>query len=866
MTWLNAVRRGTLLAAICLLAGVLFPSLSAGFSIKPGSLRMQALNSEGNPDTRAGVHPDRLLIDYELELGERVGPRDIRFDFSPGLAGSPSATPICSRVEFELDSCQANTQVGVFYLGLAGESASFALPLYNLDPAPDQLVAMGFDFIWQTELEMKIRPRDFGLSIFTHNLVQAPGERTHVELWGVPADHNGSPPSQRAGFMTTPTGCGPLKLKFSTRSWQPGSQTLSEEGETEPFTACNELPFEPSLDLQLTNPKPDSPTGARINLNFVEHSGPDERTSASLRQARIDLPPGIGISPAGAEGRQSCDDAQFGLGEDSVVSCPFASRVGSVTMSTPVFSDNLEGSIYLGRERPGERFRMFVSAKAPGVEYKAAAKIVANSQTGQLSIQLDDLPQFPIEQMSMDLAGGSRALLATPVTCGRITARAHFVSYAGGPGVGSSSSVDIGGCPSSLPFSNTTIGGSTDLAAGKNTDFLLTYERAQGEQLGVTLATTLPTGLSPDLSAVATCSRAAVAAAACPQSSQVGTAAVEVGSGPTPAKVSGAVYLSDGYDGAPFSMAAIFDVKIGPFDLGTLKVPVALRLDRQTGQVILSNPLPTIFEGVLLRFRTLAIDITRDGFLTNPTSCDPQQVSSVVHSLDGRTASNVAPFQVKACDALGFRPKFSLALNQRGKHAKNPELSFVAKLARGQANLKRLKVKFPTNLKFRTAALKEICPRGDAAEDRCRPGARVGTAVADSELLGAQLRGPVYVVQPKGGGFPDLWTNVEGRGVKLQLRSESSGTNGNLITEILDIPDLPLASFTMKISGGDKKNPLIEVKQDPCATPGALTTPAELESQHGVSRTMSVQMKAGCSKSAGKDRIRGKGRAPNRSR
>jgi hypothetical protein len=182
---------------------------------------------------------------------------------------------------------------------------------------------------------------------------------------------------------------------------------------------------------------------------------------------------------------------------------------------------------------------------------------------------------------------------------------------------------------------------------------------------------------------------------------------------------------------------------------------------------------------------------------------------------------------------------------------------------KGDANVDRVKVKFAQSLKFHNAALKEICARGDAEEDRCRAGARVGTAVADSPLLRTPLTGPVYVVQPKGGGFPDLWGSIESSGVKLQLRSESSGKAGNLTTEMVEIPDLPLGTFTMRITGGVKKDSFFTIDKDPCGSAAALRTAAELESQSGTTRTMSVPMNAGCSKSAGKKRT-GKGRAPHR--
>jgi hypothetical protein len=870
MTW-RAAQRGTLLTALALalLGAALFPAVSsATFGIEPGSVEIRALDSSDNPDNRAGAHPDHVDVSFKIHTtGDGTSARDLRFEFAPGLTGSPIATKTCSRVVFEFEECPKDTQVGIFSAAFFG-GESFDEPIWNITPAPGQLAALGFKPFWETELEMSIRPKDFGLDISTDDMPQLPFDEGQVELWGVPADHNGSPPSERAAFLTTPTECGPLKFKLVTRSWEVGSQLLSEEAESEPFTGCESLPFEPSLGLQLSSSKPDSPTGARIDLNLAEHNGPDEQVSADLKDVKVDLPPGLTVSPGGVEGREVCSDEQFGLGKESPVSCPFHSRVGSVEVSTPQLSSNLIGSIFLGHEQPGERFRLFVAASAPGIDYKAVAKLIPDPQTGQLSTVFNGLPQFSVGRISLNFDSGPRALLATPLSCGPATARATFVPYSGGEPVEDSTSVNIGGasCGALPPFSPGLVAGSTDLAAGRSTAFALTLSREEGEQLPGKFTTTFPPGLSANLTAVQLCAAAAAEAGHCSDASKIGSAVGEVGSGPSPAKVPGAVYLTEAYKGAPFGLSIVFRAAIGPFDLGTLNVRATLGIDPHTGQVTIEHLLPSVFEGVPLRFRTIGIDLTRAGFLVNPTSCEPEQLTSTVFSVDHRAVPVSDPFNVTGCDALGFSPKFSVALDQRGRRADNPELSFAVKVPKEQANLKRFKVKFPHVLKFHNAGLKEICQRADATEGRCRPGSRVGTAAAVSPLLSEPLSGPVYVVQPDGGGFPDLWSNVEGEGVKLQLRSESSGKHGNLVTEMVDIPDLPLASFTMRVNGGGKKGALFSINGNPCSSPGALATPVELEGHDNADRVMSVQMKAGCSKSGRKQRISGRGRVPNGSK
>lgn len=852
MTPARSAARGAILTALVLLAAAAMPALSsAHFAIQPGSLQVHAVDSSGNPDARAGSHPDRLVMDFNIETSAGAAARDLVFEFSPGLSGSPIATPTCPRPVYEFEDCPPETQVGKFS-ALFNGGENFRQPVFNITPAPSQLGAIAFKPFWETELEMSVRPRDFGLTIATYDMPQLPFNNGHVELWGIPADKNGAvpPPGEplkRAAFLTMPTKCGPLDFTLRTREWGAGAEWVSDTVETEPFTDCESLPFEPNLGLRLTDTKPDSPTGARIDLNLAEFNGPDERVSAGLKDVRIDLPPGLTVSPAGVEGRETCDDEQFGLGRETPVTCPFRSRVGSVVVSTTQLASNLEGSIFMGRELPGERFRLFVAASAPGIQYKAVAQLTADPQTGQLSTALNELPQFSIGQISLQFEGGPRALLATPLTCGPAKAQARFVPYSGAAAVESKASVAIGSpCVSAPSFSPGLLAGSTDTRAGRSTAFALTLSRGEGEQLPGKFSTTLPPGLSANMTAVTLCPEAAAATATCSAESRIGSAVGEVGSGPSPAKVPGAVYVTGPYKGAPFGLAIVFRAAIGPFDLGTLNVRATLALDPHTGQVTIEHLLPALFEGVPLRFRTIGIDLTRPGFLVNPTSCEPKLLTSTITSVDGRPVAVEKPFRVAGCGALRFRPKVAVALDRSARRAGNPELSFAVKVPKGQANLRRLRVAFPRALKFHNAGLTEICARGAAAEGRCRPGSQVGTAVAISPLLGEPLRGPVYVVQPTDGGFPDLWSNVEGMGVKLRLKSESSGKNGNLVTEMVDLPDLPLSSFKMRVDGAGKGGAIFSIGKGLCRGRGSLASPVELEGHSGAVRAAKVRMKAGC--------------------
>ena len=160
--------------------------------------------------------------------------------------------------------------------------------------------------------------------------------------------------------------------------------------------------------------------------------------------------------------------------------------------------------------------------------------------------------------------------------------------------------------------------------------------REDGTQEMKGLDTTLPPGLVGKLAGIPYCSDAAIAAAAAktaapprrpapPARPPPKSAAVDVGAGagPTPINVPGHAYLAGPYKGAPLSLAIITPAVAGPFDLGTVVVRAALYVNPETTQIhAVSDPIPTILEGIPLDVRSITLKMARPNFTLNPTSCE----------------------------------------------------------------------------------------------------------------------------------------------------------------------------------------------------------------------------------------------------
>ncbi|HEU4944724.1 MAG TPA: hypothetical protein VFT10_06140, partial [Solirubrobacterales bacterium] len=389
-------------------------SAAAEFEIAPGGFTARMLDAGGEPELRAGAHPDRVEIDFALNLDEST-PRDLVFDLPAGLGMNAAAVPLCSRAVVEAkEECPPESRVGSLEITRSG-GAKTELPLFELETAPGQPMAVGTMPSFSLPVNTELRPTDLGITVAVNDLPSEPITAGHLELWGVPADHQVGTSIERRALLTAPPACGPLSFEFRTRSWDEEALWLSASAETAPLAGCESLRFEPGVGVQLGDPVADSPTGLRMELTMPGEAGPDELAQAPIQSATVAMPAGIGLSAGGAALLATCSDAQVGLGEGSAAQCPPASRIGSVEFVTPAITGALGGTIYLGEERPGQRFRVFIVIDAAGAFVKLVTALDVGAGGDRLVAALQGLPPLPINLIAMSFDGGPGALLASPL-------------------------------------------------------------------------------------------------------------------------------------------------------------------------------------------------------------------------------------------------------------------------------------------------------------------------------------------------------------------------------------------------------------------------------------------------------------------
>jgi hypothetical protein len=839
-----------LVAAMLLLAAAWAPSAFAAFGIKSFDGEVTA-DAGGTPATQAGSHPYAISTTIKFnthedpETGNQIpdgNVKDIQVHLPAGLVGNPEATVQCTQQQFQnsqfLQSggCPVESEVGEVTIYLNKTEATF--PVYNLVPHPGLPAEFGFIILIDpVHAFATIRSgSDYGLDVDLNDISQGLAlEGTSLTFWGTPSEHTGGG-TTGTPFLTLPTSCsGPLTTTMTATSWQEPTVVheasfVSHGGAGEPLgiDGCDQVPFSGSVSTNLETPTADSPSGLNVDVHIPQTtSGP---ATANLKKTEVSLPAGISIDPSTANGLVGCSVAQVGLSSGSPSTCPDNSKIGQVEIDTPLLPDPLTGSIYLARqtENPfGSLIAIYAVAEAHGVSVKLAGNLALDPNTGQVVTTFDNTPQLPFSDFKLNFFGGPRAVLATGVTCGAQSVGATLTPWSGTPAIAAPTTVTVNSAPNGLPcpsspstrpFDLSLTAGTVSNAAALHSPFSLQVSRADGQQELGSLDTTLPPGLLASLRGVPTCGEAQAAAGTCDAGSLIGSVAVGAGAGTDPFYVTnGRAYLTGPYKGAPLGLDFVVPAVAGPLDLGTVNVRAALFVDPITAQVtVKTDPFPQSLQGIPLRLRSIALNVNREGFIVNPTSCTPNQVSVTAHSPLGATDSLSARFQAAGCTALAFAPKISPKLiggRKALRRAGFPKLQVTLTQPSGQANISRVSVTMPPAINLEQGHIKTVCTRVQFAAHQCPKGSIYGRAEAFTPLLDQPLKGPVYL-RSSSNKLPDLVAELNGQ-ISIVLDGRIDSHKGGIRTRFEGIPDAAVSKFVLTLKGG--KQGLLVNKTEICA-------------------------------------------------
>lgn len=809
-------------------------------------------------------------------------PSKVRVDVPKGLVPNPTLFPRCPKALFDAGTCPPDTQIGKEEIEIkeAAVVARIQVPLYNLEIAPDQLSVFALSAadaaplvpaigslagVTPTFIVGGVRdegstfgPHDYGLFFTIDDVPESPTIlRSKLTFWGVPGDpvHDAErdqtcatvlaptelPPACSGGglphtdpalpFLNNPTHCTgtsqTTRLSLWSHSEPPATATVTTSTPTidgkKGAQHCERIPFSSTIDVTPDTTQPDAPVGPLVRLSTPQEGLSDSTklVTSHVKDVTVTMPPGMTLNPSTANGLEACTDAQLQANPGQVGgdACPEASKVGTVDVKSPLLPDSVTGFAFVGQPLKGDMYRLFVTLEGRGVSVRLKGSVKPNPSTGQLTATFASNPEQPFDTFDVNFEDGPRAPLANPLDCGSKTVSSTFTPWSGTPPFAATDSFTIGAGACPAPFSPTFGVRTATPLAGAFSPFFATIARGDRNQYLSRVRVKTPGGLAGMVKNVVKCPSAQAATGACPAASRIGTATTKAGAGPEPFQLAGPVYFTEGYKGAPFGMVVAIRAIAGPYDLGTVVVRQSIFVDPNTAALtVISDPLPTILEGVPIRLRSVDVALDRSKFVFNPTSCGVKPVGSTLHSTQSAAVDRSSSFTTTACERLPFTPSMAMTLTgpRQTGFAKHPGLEVTVRQpgrrADGtpQANIGKAVVKLPPALALDPDNAQAICSYDSGLKARCQPEARIGFATATSPAIEEPLRGPVYFVQgiridPKTGNrirtLPSLLATLKGE-VSIHLRGTTAVEGRNLVSTFQGVPDAPVSRFDMRLKGG----------------------------------------------------------------
>ncbi|HEV3095324.1 MAG TPA: hypothetical protein VGY30_12550 [Solirubrobacteraceae bacterium] len=674
-----------------------------------------------------------------------------------------------------------------------------------------------------------------------------------------------------------------------------------EQGPVRGTEGCGIVPVHGILKASTTALETETPSGLAVHVEVPDPGldNPNGVSSSDIKGVKVTLPVGVTINPSQAEGLGVCTPAQYASTElsfhpDPSRGCPSDSKIGTVVFHTPLLEEPVEGNVYVAEphENPfGTLLALYMVLEDPniGVLVKQAGKVELDPVTGQITASFSEIPQQPFSSFDFKFREGARAPLVTPAVCGAYTTHALFTPWSDpAHTVESLSQFQIihgiggGSCPSggTPPFAPEVLSGTLNNNAGSYSPFNLRISRHDGDQELTKFTTILPPGLTGNLTGIPFCPDNAIEAArhrtgqqeiespSCPAASEIGHTTVGAGVGGVVAPTPGKVYLAGPYHGAELSIVSITSATVGPFDLGTVVIRFALRINPITAQVEVdsagSDPIPHIIDGVVVHVREIRVFMDRPRFIRNPTNCEPLNILNTItgsgadytNPADQKPVNVNSRFQTANCALLTFKP--SLTVTTTGKTSRANGASLHVKLAYpkapegSQANIRSVKVDLPRQLPSRLTTLQKACTDKtfNANPAACPAASRVGIAKAITPILPVPLTGPAYFVSHGGAKFPELIVVIQGYGFTIDLHGETFISPAGITSSTFRaVPDQPVTSFELTLPQGPGS--ALAANGNLCKS--KLKMPTAFTAQNGITIKQTTPIAVtGCAKTAKK--------------
>lgn len=318
----------------------------------------------------------------------------------PGLLGAIGSVPLGS-------------QVGRVAVTAGAGNAPYQLPGTVYLEGPYK----GAPFSLKIVVPAKAGPLDLGEVVVRSPLqvdanraqVSAPADPLPTILEGIPLKiRSVNLTLDRAGFTFNATNCTPQQVGVSLASTAGANVTRSVRYQP---SGCGDLPLNPRMSLDFKG-KSELSKGKHPGLVAQLSQTPGQ---SGLKQVEVKLPSAVALAADNAQGL--CTPAQA-----AARACPEASIVGKASVRTPALHEPLAGPVYFvegtRQTASGKTVKtlpnLWLKLEGEGVplDLWAKSQVDSSGPVQRLTTTFDGVPDAPISDFRLELAGGKHGILA----------------------------------------------------------------------------------------------------------------------------------------------------------------------------------------------------------------------------------------------------------------------------------------------------------------------------------------------------------------------------------------------------------------------------------------------------------------------
>jgi hypothetical protein len=368
----------------------------------PSPVPFSLAQSTSQTTTKAGA-----FTSFTFNLSRNDGQQNLsslQTTLPAGLVGLIPSIKRCATAQALAGSCPSTSQIGTASAtaGVGSEPFGFSGPVYLTEAIngapyglfiPIEAAAGPFDLgAVKTYVTLNVDPHS-GSVIASATLPRIVG--------GVPLHLRGlSVAVTKPNFLFNPTYCGGLTTSSLLSAIQGATSTSSS---ALPVASCSSLPFKPAF-AAASPTAPSRANGASLTVSYTQ---PDHQ--ANIRSVVAQLPKELPSRLTTLH--NACAENIFANG-NNYKSCPAGSKVGSVTVTTPVLPEKLTGPAYLV-SHGGAAFPNLDLILEGDHGVKVVIEGTTNIKNGITTSSFPAIPDVPVSGFELNLPTGPNSALGS---------------------------------------------------------------------------------------------------------------------------------------------------------------------------------------------------------------------------------------------------------------------------------------------------------------------------------------------------------------------------------------------------------------------------------------------------------------------